>query len=157
MEEASKVFESVLSKDVITWGAMISGFASCGHYTEAREYVERMQSEQGLRPTEIIFLSVLAACGHGGALDRGHECFASMTAEEHGFGPEIEHYSGMADLLSRAGHLAKAKDMLHSMPFAPDLFGFTSLLTSCKTYGHSGITSHCHARFFDFDSRPDPA
>ncbi|EFJ08227.1 hypothetical protein SELMODRAFT_49196, partial [Selaginella moellendorffii] len=48
--------------------------------------------------------------------------------------PRKEHYCCMVSLLGRAGHLAHAEELLHSMPFVPEALDWTCLLSACHAH-----------------------
>ncbi|KAH7292093.1 hypothetical protein KP509_29G051500 [Ceratopteris richardii] len=68
--KARQVLEELPIRDVITWSALISGYADKGHGENALDCFEQMQSE-GISPNAVSYLSVLKACGSIGATDRG--------------------------------------------------------------------------------------
>ncbi|GJW15977.1 putative pentatricopeptide repeat-containing protein [Tanacetum coccineum] len=59
--------------------------------------------------------------------------------KEHGIIPVSDHYSCMIDLYSRAGQLEESKRFIHDMPFSPDAFGWSTLLSSCRSHGNLDI------------------
>ncbi|KAI5081213.1 hypothetical protein GOP47_0004396 [Adiantum capillus-veneris] len=137
IEEAMIVFRRLQCKDIVSWGAVIAEFARQGLFERANACARHMQAV-GLKPTKAIFTNILSACCHGGVFEGGYTCLKEME-EDHALEPNIEHYSGMVDLLSRTGQLDKAEDLLQSMPMLPDILGWTSFLTSCKTHGRVGV------------------
>ena len=50
------------------------------------------------------------------------------------FSPKIEHYGCMVDILGRAGRLQDARELIRSMPFAPDAIVWRALLGACRIY-----------------------
>lgn len=150
LEEASKVFKKLHNRDVALWGTMLTSYASYGNFKLVLQCLEGMR-QQGLKPDEMIFTSVLTACSHAGLLEEGHKYFKSMK-EEHGMSPSIEHYNCMVDLLGRAGSLDEAEYLLQTMPVSPDAVGWRCLLTGCRIYGRMDLGRRC----FDEVVRLDP-
>ena len=74
------VFEKFLDRNVVTWSALISGYGQHGRVVEVIESLHRMLDE-GFSPNHVTFLAVLAACNHGGLVNRGWEYFTSMTRD----------------------------------------------------------------------------
>eukprot|EP00249_Psilotum_nudum_P020700 c27812_g4_i3 orf=2-265(+) len=70
LEEAHRVFDKLPNRNVISWGAMITGYALHGHGLSALELSQRMQQE-GIEPDRVAFLSILKACGSIGAIEQG--------------------------------------------------------------------------------------
>jgi pentatricopeptide repeat protein len=61
MEKARAVFDRMRSKDAVTWGAMVGGYASNGHPREALELFFAMQAE-GVTPECYTVVGALSAC-----------------------------------------------------------------------------------------------
>eukprot|EP00249_Psilotum_nudum_P015890 c25573_g1_i1 orf=605-1504(+) len=70
LKEACNVFDKLPTRDVVTWGAMIAGYALHGHGDSALELFQKMQ-EKGTKPDIVTFLSALKACGSIGAIEQG--------------------------------------------------------------------------------------
>ncbi|KAI5070757.1 hypothetical protein GOP47_0015100 [Adiantum capillus-veneris] len=137
IEDSLKVFNALARPDTISWGAMISGYAEHGCFDLAWECMQKME-RQGLAPNPIMFTSILSACGRAGHVENGHRYFGLMV-EYYGIMPSLEHVNCMADLLGHSGCLEEAKRLLQSMPGQPDLMGWMSLLTACRTHGNKKL------------------
>ncbi|KAL5719783.1 Pentatricopeptide repeat-containing protein [Ranunculus cassubicifolius] len=94
---ARKVFNSMTKKNVKSWTAMISGYGMHGCAREALDVFYEMQ-RVGVNPNYITFVSVLAACSHGGLVEEGRHWFQMMSRDFH-IEPGVEHYACMVDLL----------------------------------------------------------
>ena len=77
LEKAIEIFDRMVSKDVKSWTAMISGYGVHGQARNAIMLFYRME-EEGFRPNEITFLAILSACSHGGLVTEGMRCFERM-------------------------------------------------------------------------------
>jgi len=115
---ARRAFERIKNKNVKSWSAIIAGYGMHGHAREALDVFYDMK-RAGVRPNYITFVSVLAACSHAGFVGEGWDCFTAMK-QEFNIKPGVEHYGCMVDLLARAGHLAKAYDLIEEMEVEPD-------------------------------------
>nr|GEV23809.1 pentatricopeptide repeat-containing protein At1g62260, mitochondrial [Tanacetum cinerariifolium] len=79
--EARDIFEEMkFCKGVISWNAMIGGYASHGYATEALELFGLMKEER-MKPTYITFVSLLNACANAGLPEKGRMHFKSMVTE----------------------------------------------------------------------------
>eukprot|EP01018_Ginkgo_biloba_P026876 Gb_29534 [translate_table: standard] len=134
IKDACRVFDRMPEQSVVSWNAMIAGFAHHGCGNEALQLFQQMQ-EIGIKPDHITFIVVLYACSHAGLVDKGHLYFDSMT-QDHGITPRLDHYVCMIDLLGRAGCLDEANDLINAMPFEPDALVYKTLLGACRTYGN---------------------
>ncbi|MCO5573772.1 hypothetical protein L7F22_027546 [Adiantum nelumboides] len=141
---AYTLFGQLLAKDIVACGALIGGLSVHGKYVSALECVHGMLQE-GLNPNGVILLSLLSACSQLGIADEGENLFRSMT-KAHSIKPTVEHYNLVVDLLGRAGHLNKAKQILQSMPLPFNIEGWTALLNSCWWYSSVHIGRDCFDR-----------
>ncbi|XVE60006.1 hypothetical protein DITRI_Ditri05aG0091900 [Diplodiscus trichospermus] len=59
LEEARQVFDEMGERDLVSWNAMISGYAGCGEFEEVVFLVMKMQRE-GLRPNSRTLVAMLS-------------------------------------------------------------------------------------------------
>ncbi|KAJ9190209.1 hypothetical protein P3X46_001435 [Hevea brasiliensis] len=81
VKAAQNLFEQLREKRVVSWNAMITGYAMHGHSNEALDLFEKMRKEA--KPDHITFAGVLSAWSHGGLLDKGWLFFESMVRDYH--------------------------------------------------------------------------
>ncbi|KAG8474266.1 hypothetical protein CXB51_033856 [Gossypium anomalum] len=133
--ESRTIFDELKSpKDVISWNAMIGGYASHGFALEALGFFELMKKNK-VQPTYITFISVLSACRHAGLVDEGWAYFKSMVSE-YGIEPGIEHYASLIDNVARHGQFEEAMDLIKSMPFEADKEVWGALLGACRLHNN---------------------
>ncbi|KAH0707429.1 hypothetical protein KY290_011984 [Solanum tuberosum] len=130
LEAAKAVFDEMKERTIVSWSAMIQGLAIHGHGDEALELFNEM-IKMGMKPNEVTFLGILHACSHMGLINKGRELFTSMS-RDYNISPQIEHYGCMVDLLSRAGLLQDAYELITSMPIKPNAVVWGSFLGGCR-------------------------
>jgi len=88
----------------------------------------------GVRPDGITFLAVLKACSHAGLADEALWYFARMC---QGYCVEAssDHYSCLVDVLSRAGRLQEAYEVIKGMQVKVTAKAWGALLGACRNYG----------------------
>ncbi|XP_022759996.1 pentatricopeptide repeat-containing protein At2g20540-like [Durio zibethinus] len=134
VKQGKALFNEVPTKDLICWSSMINGYRLNGYGIEALETFSNML-HCGIKPNDIIFLSVLSACSHCGLEYEGWNWFYSMK-EKYGITPKLAHYACMVDLLSRQGNIEQALDFVKKMPMEPDKRIWGALLAGCRlTHG----------------------
>ncbi|KAJ7527666.1 hypothetical protein O6H91_16G065300 [Diphasiastrum complanatum] len=136
-DDARELFDNMSERNVVSWTAMIAGYAQNGPAQEVLALFEQMQRE-GTKPNEVTYISVLSACAHSGLVDQGRYVFDSMC-KNHGVTPTREHYACMVDLLGRAGCLDDAELFINKMPIQPDSVVWTTLLGAARNHGHVEI------------------
>ncbi|MCO5546818.1 hypothetical protein L7F22_000254 [Adiantum nelumboides] len=136
LDEASSVFERLPSPNVVSWTALIVGYAQQGKVSHALQCMKELE-KRGLQPDGKIYVTLFMACSHAGYVAEGCQQFEKML--NHGMVPTAEHVNCLAELLSRSGRLDEAEKILQSMPASEDVSGWVSLLTACKAYGDSQL------------------
>ncbi|TYJ12487.1 hypothetical protein E1A91_A11G354300v1 [Gossypium mustelinum] len=137
IEKAIKVFDQMPERDVLSWTALIAGFAMHGYAEKAIWFFSKMVNS-GLKPRDITFTSLLSACSHGGLVEKGLELFESMK-RNYGIEPRLEHYGCVVDLLGRAGKLAEAEKFVLEMPVKPNVPIWGALLGACRIHRNAEI------------------
>ncbi|KAL0364702.1 UNVERIFIED_CONTAM: Pentatricopeptide repeat-containing protein, mitochondrial [Sesamum angustifolium] len=135
IDAAFEIFKGMDQRTTVSWTSMITGFAKHGYGDEALSVFQWMESleDDNVRPDEITFLGVLCACSHSGYVNEGRHYFQSMI-ETWGIEPKIEHFGCMVDLLSRAGLLDEAYELVKSMPMKPNDAIWGAILGGCRIY-----------------------
>lgn len=149
LEDAQRVFNSLLERDVGVWNAIIESCTTSNNHQLAMYYFKGMQMEN-LMPDDITFVCLLSMCSHMGLLEEGWYHLKLMIGQ-YGTLPVVEHYNCMIDLLGRSGLLTEAENVLQNMPWQPTLKSWMSLLCNCKSYGNVTFGFHCFKQVFLLD------
>ncbi|KAJ1298615.1 hypothetical protein BS78_01G467500 [Paspalum vaginatum] len=142
MKSALEVFWSMRDKDVSTWNSVIGGLALHGHVMESIDLFEKML-KGNVKPDEITFVAVLAACSHGGMVDKGHKYF-NLMQPQYRIEPNVKHYGCMVDMLSRAGLLKEAFEFIKTMKVEPNSVIWRTLLGACRNHGEIEVAEHAN-------------
>lgn len=132
---ARKVFDAMPTRNVISWNVILMGYGMHGKGEEALKLFKAMASDGSrnseLKPNEVTFIALFAACSHSGMVDEGRKLFYRMK-EEHGIEPTEDHYACFIDLLGRAGQIKEAYELINSMPSEYGKLGaWSSMLGAC--------------------------
>ncbi|CAL5024758.1 unnamed protein product [Urochloa decumbens] len=131
---AYKVFQSMQQRPVISWTAMIMGFAQNGLAREAVEVFDDMLLK-GMTPNYVTLICVLYACSQGGFVDEGWIYFNAME-DKFGVQPREDHYACMVDLLGKADRIEEAEELISRMPFRPGVLVWQALLGASRLHGN---------------------
>jgi pentatricopeptide repeat protein len=131
--DARKVFDGLTDKSVVSWTSMLDAYSSHGYGKEALRVFRHMQQD-GVKPDEVTFVSVLTACSHAGLLHEAREAFFSMSLD-HGIAPKPSHCACMIDMFARVGRLDEAERFLCNMPFKCGVVEWMALLGACRSRG----------------------
>lgn len=149
IEDANKVFSEMVEKNVVTWTTLIDGYGKHGYGHEAIALFKKMENE-GFKPNDITFLSLLFACSHTGLFGEGSELFHRMV-EKYNIFPRPEHFSCMVDLYARGGQLEAAYNLIHEMESKPTSSVWGSLLGACSMYGNTTLGEKAASHLLDMD------
>ncbi|OAY64289.1 putative pentatricopeptide repeat-containing protein [Ananas comosus] len=146
--DAKAVFYESRRDDVVSWTAMLGGYAEHGRSEEALELFDKMR-HIGLKPDRVAFIGVLAACCHAGKVELGLKYFEAMK-EEYGLEPTKEHYGCVVDLLGRAGRIHEAEKVIEEMPERErDGVVWTALLRACAARGEEEVGKRAAERVIE--------
>ncbi|KAL9233462.1 hypothetical protein vseg_008460 [Gypsophila vaccaria] len=153
IDDSRKIFETLPSKDLVTWTSMMIAYGVHGFGKEAVELYDEM-IRSCMRPDRVVCMAVLSACSHAGLVNEGLRYFNSMVTE-YNIIPDQEMYGSVVDLLGRAGRVEDAYELIKSMPEDPGDCVWGALLGSCKAHKIPDLGKL--AAKFILDSRPDMA
>ncbi|CAL4912002.1 unnamed protein product [Urochloa decumbens] len=138
--EAWTVFQQMRKRDIIVWNVMILGLGMTGHEKIAFALVGQME-KSGIALNDTTFTGLLCSCTHTGRVKDGRRYFHSMT-QFYRISPRIEHYGCMVDMLSRAGLLEEAHQLIKDMPMRANAVIWGALLGGCKIHRDTDLAEH---------------
>ncbi|XP_057841168.2 pentatricopeptide repeat-containing protein At4g02750 isoform X3 [Cryptomeria japonica] len=151
IKKAHDLFDKMHHPNVVSWTAMIAGYAMHGYGKDALKVFEAMKDSQ-IQPNHVSFICVLFACSHTGLVDEGGKYFNCMT-EAHYIIPTMDHYVCMADLLGRVGYLEEALNFIIKMPLKPDVDVWMSLLGVCRSHENIELGEFAAEQLFELDPK----
>ncbi|CAN1305311.1 Pentatricopeptide repeat-containing protein At3g26782, mitochondrial [Linum perenne] len=117
---------------------MISGYTQNGFVEQALYLFDEMLKEDSeIQPNWVTVMSVLPACAHSAALERGrriHDYAARIGKMVFSVEPRVEHYACIVDLLGRAGRFMEAKEIISQMPMEAGASIWGALLAASKKH-----------------------
>jgi pentatricopeptide repeat protein len=134
LTKAQQVLKDLPTRDLVSWSALITGYAQEGQAHKALACFEGMQSE-GLSPDAIAFLSALNACSHSGKLTEVQSYYEIMSTQ-FGIDPKSEHHSCLVVGFGCAGHFDEAMSLMRTMPASNDPKVWLALLGTCKKWAN---------------------
>ncbi|KAH7843130.1 hypothetical protein Vadar_012941 [Vaccinium darrowii] len=149
LENAHRIFQSMKERDVVAWSSLISAYALHGEAETALKIFAQMELAN-VRPDGITFLGILKACSHAGLADEARMYFSRMR---NFYGVEVtsDHYSALVDVLSRAGKLYEAYEVIKQMPVKVTAKAWGALLGACRTYGEVDLAEIAGRALFEIE------
>ena len=130
--KAQQVLDELSVRNVVSWNALISGYAHQGKGYEALDCFERMLSE-GLSPNVITFICILKACSSTNNIRKGeqiHEDIRSRGLLEK----NIVLSTALVDMYVKCGMIRIAQDVLKELPIR-DTVSWNALIAGYAKYG----------------------
>jgi pentatricopeptide repeat protein len=115
LAEADRVHSDIFVQDVVSWSALIAGYAQHRQGQAALECYERMKC-QGATPSEVTFVSILNACGSAGAIDEGERIHKELSSSNTLMKDAVLG-NALVDMYAKCGALEKARLVLERLPF----------------------------------------
>lgn len=150
IRDAEQAFEEMPKRNLISWNAMIGGYAHQGDAASALALFDEMMSDHAVVPNYVTFVSLISACGRGGLVREGFAIFETMR-ERYGIVPGTEHYACVVDLLARAGQEERAYELIKEMPIRPSISVWGALLGACKMHGKAELGKIAADKLFELD------
>ncbi|KAD6453710.1 hypothetical protein E3N88_08416 [Mikania micrantha] len=152
---ALTILKRMKVKNQWSYSVMISGLAFHGYGTEALRVFSEML-EKGFEPDEVVYVGVLTACSQTGLLEKGLDFFKKMTAD-HKIKPTIQHYGCLVDLMSKAGKVKEAFDLIDNMPMEANDALWYSLLDACRVHQDLELGEQVAEKLLNLNSQtPNP-
>ncbi|KAH9288744.1 hypothetical protein KI387_032861 [Taxus chinensis] len=149
IHKACELFNKMHERDVVSWNAMIAGYAQNGFSKDSLKCFEIMK-QSGTYPDHVSFIYVLLACSHAGLVNEGCKYFNGMSAS-YSITPTIDHYVCMVDILGRAGYLEESLDFVIKMPIKPVVLVWMCFLGACRAHNNTGLGLFTASLLFELD------
>ncbi|XXG73783.1 hypothetical protein AAC387_Pa07g2630 [Persea americana] len=129
---AREILERLTEEDVVSWTAMIAGYAQHEFFVEALRLFEEMQSI-GIRPDNIGFSSALSACAGIQALEQGLQIHAQAVVA--GYSMDLSIGNSLVSLYARCGRIKEAYSAFEMIE-AKDEVSWNGLISGFAQSGH---------------------
>ncbi|KAF8088920.1 hypothetical protein N665_0527s0038 [Sinapis alba] len=128
-DAAESVFTLVSNPDLKCWNSMLGAYSQHGMLENALSFFEQIL-QNGLTPDAVTYLSLLVAFSHNGSTQQGKFLWNQM--KERGIKAGFKHYSCMVNLLSKAGLVDEAMELIQeSLPGNNEAELWRTLLSAC--------------------------
>ncbi|XP_057848841.1 pentatricopeptide repeat-containing protein At3g12770 [Cryptomeria japonica] len=132
MELAHQMFESMPTRNVVSWNAMIAGYTHNGHANEALIIFHQLQLV-GIVPDWATMVSVLPACAHLAALQRA-KCIHGYIFR-NGFELNVCVGTALIDMYAKCGSISIARCIFDKLP-ERDVVSWSAMIAGYGMHGH---------------------
>ncbi|CAN1141916.1 Putative pentatricopeptide repeat-containing protein At3g11460, mitochondrial [Linum perenne] len=146
-----KLFDEMPRKRLVTWNAIINGYAQNGLANDVLELYREMGSS-GIHPNPLTLVGVLSSCANLGAHEVGME--VEMQTHARGFMLDPFLNSGLINMYARCGNLVKAREIFDGLS-ANNLVSWTAIIGSYGMHGEGEIAVELFDDMIKSGTRPD--
>ncbi|KAI5073845.1 hypothetical protein GOP47_0011858 [Adiantum capillus-veneris] len=133
LEEGRKLFDKLPHRDLVSWGAMITGYAKCERALPALELYGKLKQE-GVVPSKVIFLCTLKACTSIGSLTKGRHVHNHVVIS--GYVADVNIGSTLVDMYAKCGSLEEACKIFKDLP-ERTIVSWGAMIGGFAYHGHS--------------------
>ncbi|KAI5081243.1 hypothetical protein GOP47_0004426 [Adiantum capillus-veneris] len=140
LSNAQQLLDKLCTRDVVSWNALIAGFAQNGQGEEALRCYERMQ-RAGHSPDAITYACILRACSISKEIIRGKRLHQEVINEGLLKANDVLG-NALVDMYAKCGVLMKAQEV-HEKLSSRDVVSWSALIGGYAQYGHGKEALKC--------------
>ncbi|KAK9911562.1 hypothetical protein M0R45_035460 [Rubus argutus] len=134
LNQAWKLFIQMPQKNAISWTTMITGYIQDGKNEDALMIFSKMVADNGVKPNQGTFVSILSACSNLAGLCEGrqiHQMISKTVYQEC-----VYLVSALINMYSKCGELVSARKMFEDgLTSHRDLISWNGMIAA---YAHHG-------------------
>ncbi|KAK9684769.1 hypothetical protein RND81_10G230900 [Saponaria officinalis] len=151
LNSAEGVFCSLSEPDIVTWSALISGFANSGDVSSALLFF-RERNMLGMKPDPVLLVTVLSASVHIVDLGVGREIHGYVL--RHGLESNVKVCSALIDMYSKCGVIDLAIRLLNVLPMR-NVVVYNSAILGLGSHGDAEQAFRLFNEVLEKGLRPD--
>eukprot|EP01018_Ginkgo_biloba_P036993 Gb_08070 [translate_table: standard] len=130
---ARQVFDKMPRRNVVSWNAMIAGYAQTGHSRDALALFKQMQLAD-TKPNSVTIVSVLPACAHLGALEEGKLIHEYIV--QKGFQIDDSLGNSLVAMYAKCGSVEIARHVFNNMS-KKSVVSWNAMIAGYAQNGHA--------------------
>uniref|UniRef100_A0ACD5ZD44 Uncharacterized protein n=1 Tax=Avena sativa TaxID=4498 RepID=A0ACD5ZD44_AVESA len=151
---AQEVFGRMPERNLVSWSAMVDALVRAGEFVEALWVFDRMMFE-GLKPDVVVLVSVLKACAHLGAVERGRWVHRYLETEGvAGRQRNVMVETALVDMYCKCGCMEEAWSVFDSV-HCLDVVLWNSMIGGLAVNGHGERALELFRMMFEKGFRPN--
>ncbi|XP_071700933.1 pentatricopeptide repeat-containing protein At3g12770-like [Rutidosis leptorrhynchoides] len=112
IDDARKLFDLMIDKDLTTWTVMIGAYAACGNANESLVLFDQMK-EHNIVPDKISMVTVVNACAKLGAMNKAEAIYDLIKRQYHSL--DVILGTAVIDMFSKCGRIDSAREIFDKM------------------------------------------
>ncbi|KAL3620858.1 hypothetical protein CASFOL_035770 [Castilleja foliolosa] len=152
---ARDVFDDMPMKNIFSWTTMISGYTQNGLASEALQLFEEMSTDSSeVKPNWVTIMSILPACGHLSALERGKQIH--KFAREKGLDSHPSVQIALVGMYAKCGSLSEARLCFNRInPNLRNTVAWNTMITAYASHGLGMDAVRTFESMIQDGARPD--
>ncbi|XP_020577104.1 pentatricopeptide repeat-containing protein At1g71490 [Phalaenopsis equestris] len=148
---AHLLLQMIKNPSLITWNAMLAGFAIEDRAEEA-SLLFRKILHSGLQPNYVTVVTILALCARVANLQHGRELHCYIA--KHEFGGHLLLWNSLVDMYSKSGRISAARRVFDAMA-DHDEVSYTSLIAGYGMQGEGSTAVQLFDEMISCGIKPD--
>ncbi|KAJ7556584.1 hypothetical protein O6H91_05G089000 [Diphasiastrum complanatum] len=149
--DARKVFNQMLTKNIVSWNTMILGYAKNGQGILALEMFQKMQTT-GIKPNRGTLAGILKACSSLLSLEQGK--WYHLLILQSGLGSNLLMGNALVEMYARCGSLKDAGDVFEKMRVR-NVDTWNTMIGAYMTNGHLSMAQELFYQMKSEGMQPD--
>ncbi|KAH7443284.1 hypothetical protein KP509_02G028500 [Ceratopteris richardii] len=142
IRKAHEVFNRLPNQDVVSWTALIAGYAKHGDAMFALNCLDEMQLK-GVAPNAVTYVCCLIACGRIGDVEKGKEIHEEIVSK--GLLETLALGNALVDMYANCGFLKRALEVFDILP-KRDVISWNALMSGYVKYEYGIKALNCLAQ-----------
>lgn len=130
---ARHLFDSMLKRNVVSWGALMAGYLREGLALEVLGLFKSMVSVDNMRPNEFVLTTVVSSCSSSGRVEEGKQCHGYVLKSGLEFHQHVKN--ALVHMYSKCSDVKGAMRVFSTVP-GYDVFSYNSVLDGLVEHGH---------------------
>ncbi|KAK1281002.1 putative pentatricopeptide repeat-containing protein [Acorus gramineus] len=151
LDMALRVFQEMKVQDLVSWSAIITGYAQEGSIKEAFDLFSWMRRE-GTRPNEFTLSVLLSVCAYMAMLEQGKQVHAYVLSV--GLEHELMIGSALINMYSKCGCIEEASNIFHMMN-VEDTVSWTTMINGYAEHGYNKEAIDLFEKMLTVGLKPD--
>ncbi|XP_065851397.1 pentatricopeptide repeat-containing protein At1g08070, chloroplastic-like [Euphorbia lathyris] len=150
--KAKTLFESIETKNVVSWNVMIGGYTRMSSYKEALAQFRRML-QSNVEPNQVTLLNILPACANLGALGLGKWIHAYIDKNRENLAT-VALWTSLIDMYAKCGDIEAAQQIFDDMN-NKSLASWNAMISGFATHGSADMALNLFSRMTNEGFIPD--
>ncbi|KAL5810346.1 hypothetical protein ACOSQ4_026914 [Xanthoceras sorbifolium] len=154
LRRARELFNGMPQKNVVSWTAMITGYVKGGQSEEALKVFLKMLMDDGVRPNEGTYVSILSACSDLAGHCEGQQVHQMISKTVYQGSTFV--VSALINMYSKCGEFGTARKIFNDgLMSKRDLVSWNGMIAAYAHHGHGREAINLFNQMQDLGFKPD--